>query len=144
MTTPDECVFCRIVWGELQASRVFESPTVLAIMDTDPVTAGHVLVIPKAHLPALADLSHEVADEMFSIARWVAAALRRAPLRCEGVNLFYADGEAALQEVLHSHLHVIPRYAGDGITIDARWGSRPARSELDAHAQAIRAALGDA
>jgi histidine triad (HIT) family protein len=74
------------VSGELKSSRVVESPTVLAIMDVDPVTPGHVLVIPKAHLPALADLSDDLAGEMLAVARRVAAALRRTSLRCEGVK----------------------------------------------------------
>jgi histidine triad (HIT) family protein len=141
--TSDDCVFCRIARGDLAASRVTESATVLAIMDTDPVTAGHVLVMPRAHLPALSDLPDELACEMLAVARQVADALRRAPMRCEGVNFFYADGEAAFQEVRHSHLHVFPRYPDDGFTIDARWGSSPSRAQLDAHAEAIRAALGD-
>lgn len=141
MPEDEECVFCEIVAGDLEASRVVESGAVLAIMDIDPVTAGHVLVIPKDHLPALADLSDDLATEMFAVARRVAAALRRSPLRCEGVNLFYADGEAAFQEVFHAHLHVIPRHPGDGFTIDARWGSEPGRTVLDAHAEAIRSAL---
>ena len=138
--TSDGCLLCRIVAGELDASVVHESPTVLAIMDIDPVTPGHVLVLPRAHLPELADLD-DVGAEMFAVARSVAAALRRSPLRCEGVNLFYADGEAAFQEVFHAHLHVFPRFADDGFTIGARWGSNPSRAELDAHAAAIRAAL---
>ncbi len=141
MTTTDDCVFCRIAARQLAASYVAESPTVLAVMDIDPVTAGHVLVIPRAHLPGLADLSDDLAAEMFAVARSVAAALRRSSLRCEGVNLLYADGEAAFQEVFHSHLHVVPRYVGDGFTIDARWGSSPARAELEANAEAIRVAF---
>jgi len=78
---------------------------------------------------------------MFAIARSVAAALRESALPCDGINLFYADGEVAFQEVFHSHLHVFPRYAGDGFRISARWGSNPARAELDSQAEAIRAAL---
>jgi len=138
MTT---CQFCRIIARELESSVVHESETVLAFMDIDPATAGHVLVVPKAHLPDLADLDDGVAAEMFAVARAVAAALRRSSLPCEGVNLFYADGEAAFQEVPHSHLHVVPRSAGDGFRISARWGSHPARAELDTHAETIRAAL---
>ncbi|HEY0186880.1 MAG TPA: HIT family protein [Cellulomonas sp.] len=137
-----DCTFCRIAARELDASVVHESATVLAFMDIDPVTAGHVLVVPKAHLPGLADLSDDLATELFGAARAVAAALRRSSLRCEGINLFYADGEAAFQEVFHSHLHVFPRWAGDGFTIAARWGSHPERTALDAQAAAIRAALG--
>lgn len=138
--TTDGCVFCHIVESG-DASFVHESATVVALMDIDPVTPGHVLVLPRAHLPALADLDDDVAAAMFSVARAVAAALRRSPLRSEGVNLFYADGEAAFQEVFHSHLHVFPRFADDGFTIGARWGSGPSRTELDAHASTIRALL---
>ncbi|GIG22104.1 hypothetical protein Cch01nite_28280 [Cellulomonas chitinilytica] len=98
--TADSCVFCRIVAGELASSVVVESETVLAFMDVDPVTPGHVLVVPKAHLPELADLTDAVADEMFAVARSVAGALRSSPLRSEGVNLFYADGAAAFQAAL--------------------------------------------
>ncbi|MBF0688400.1 MAG: HIT family protein [Cellulomonas sp.] len=139
--TTDDCVFCGIVERRLDASVVHESANVLAIMDIDPVTPGHVLVLPRAHLPELADLDDDLAAEVFAVARSVAAALRRSPLRSEGVNLFYADGEAAFQEVFHSHLHVFPRFADDGFTIGARWGSNPSRAELDANAATLRAEL---
>lgn len=138
---PEECVFCRIVAGGLPASVVHESPTVLAFLDVDPVTPGHLLVIPKQHLPWLADLPEEIGAEVFSTARALAAALRRTSLRCEGVNLFYADGEAAFQEVFHSHLHVFPRFADDAFEIKANWGTEPSRSVLDAIAEDIRAAI---
>lgn len=139
--TTDDCLLCGIVERRLESSVVHESARVLAIMDIDPVTPGHVLVLPRAHLPALADLDDDLAAEMFAVARSVAAALRRSPLRSEGVNLFYADGAAAFQEVFHSHLHVFPRFADDGFTIGARWGSNPPRAELDTHAATIRALL---
>jgi histidine triad (HIT) family protein len=131
MTGSEGCVFCGIVEGTVPSSPVVDTGPVLAFMDTDPVTPGHVLVIPKEHLPDLADLDDEVAGEMMAVARRVAAALRRADLRCDGVNLFYADGEAAFQEVFHSHLHVFPRYADDGFVLKANWGSGPSREELD-------------
>lgn len=136
--TATDCPFCQIVDGDIASSRVHESDTVLAFMDINPVTPGHVLVAPKAHLPELADLPDDVASEMFSVARRLAAALRRSALRCDGVNLFYADGEAASQEVFHAHLHVFPRFAGDGFKLEARWGSNPDRAELDAIAAQLR------
>lgn len=141
MTAADDCVFCRIVNGSLPCSPLVETDTVLAFMDVDPVTTGHLLVIPKDHLPDLADLTDELAAEMLTVGRRLAEALRRSDLRCEGVNLFYADGEAAFQEVFHSHLHVFPRWEGDGFVINARWGSNPERSELDAVASRIRRGL---
>ncbi len=135
-----DCTFCRIVEGALPSTRVFESGSVLVLMDIDPVTPGHLLVIPKEHLPALADLSDELACEIFSVARRMAAALRRTSLRCEGINLLYADGEAAFQEVFHAHLHVFARFPDDGFVISANWGSEPDRSELEAIASQVREA----
>ena len=140
--TSDDCVFCKILSGDLPSSRVHESELLISFMDIDPVTPGHLLVIPRAHLPDLADLSEAVASEMFSVARQLAAALRRTELRCEGVNLFYADGEAAFQEVFHAHLHVIPRFQQDGFVINARSGSNPSRRQLDDIASEVRSALG--
>lgn len=141
MRTAGDCVFCGIVAGALPSSVVVDTATVLAFMDIDPVTPGHTLVIPKEHLPDLADLDDELAGEMMAVARRVAAALRRTDLRCDGVNLFYADGEAAFQEVFHAHLHVFPRSADDGFVITANWGSRPSREELDRTARKLVAEL---
>lgn len=135
------CVFCEIVGGSAPASVLVETERVIAFLDIDPVTPGHALVVPKEHLPDLADLTDDLAGEVMAIARRVAAALRRSGLRCDGVNLFYADGEAAFQEVFHAHLHVFPRYPDDGFHIRANWGSDPSRASLDATAARITAAL---
>lgn len=108
------CVFCKILAGELPVSMVYENENVAAFMDIRPVNQGHTLVIPKVHAPYLSDLDADLGAEIFRTGMRVAAALRKTHLRCEGVNLFLADGEAAMQEVFHVHLHVIPRYAGDG------------------------------
>jgi histidine triad (HIT) family protein len=133
------CVFCQVVAGDLPSSRVHETSTVAAFMDIHPVTPGHLLVVPKAHVVGLAELSDELAAEMVSVARRLGAALRRSELRCEGVNLFLADGVAAGQEVFHAHLHVIPRFAGDGFVLDVRRGPDPSRRRLDDHAAQLRA-----
>lgn len=140
MSAP-ECVFCGIVARRVEASIVAESPAVIAIMDINPVTTGHVLVLPKAHLQDLADLADPLAAEMLALARRIAAALRESPLPVEGINLFYADGGAAGQEVFHAHLHVIPRSADDGFIVSARWDINPTRAQLDADAAEIAAHL---
>jgi diadenosine tetraphosphate (Ap4A) HIT family hydrolase len=136
------CAFCRIVAGELPASVVAEDDELLALMDINPVTPGHLLVIPRGHYADLAALPPALGARMFQWAQQLAAAVRGSGVHCEGVNLFLADGEAAFQEVFHCHLHVIPRYAGDGFRIDADWGRRPEREELDRLAARIRAAGG--
>ena len=134
---PEECVFCKIVQGNLAASRVAETDNVLAFMSIHPATPGHMVVIPKIHLVELADLPDKTASEMFAVTRSLAKALRRSHIRSDGVNLFYADGKAASQEVFHAHLHVFPRFKGDGFTMDAEWG-QPSREELDQLAAVIR------
>ena len=132
------CVFCDIVAGREPASVVYSDETVLALLDIRPLTTGHLMVIPRAHAPYLADLDPAVGGHMFRVAQQMAAALRRSGLPCQGVNLFLADGEAAFQEVFHVHLHVIPRWAGDGFRIKAKWRS-PSRAELDSVAEKVRA-----
>jgi histidine triad (HIT) family protein len=78
----------------------------------NPVNPGHVLIIPKIHGVGLADLGKSDGSRMFMVAQRLATAVRNSGLRCEGVNLFLADGEAAGQEIFHVHLHMFPRYVG--------------------------------
>jgi histidine triad (HIT) family protein len=138
----DDCIFCLIVAGEAPASVVYADDQVTAFMDLYPVTPGHTLVVPKAHSVGVLDLDDATGARMWTVARRVAQALTRSNLRCDGVNLFLADGEAAGQDVFHSHLHVIPRYEGDGFVVH---GERReidfTRAELDDHAKLIRADL---
>jgi len=139
----DQCVFCAIVAGEAESSIVYDTEDVLVFLDIRPVNPGHLLVIPKRHAPDLADLDEATGAHMFMVAMRLAAALRTSGLRCEGVNLFLADGEAAFQEVFHAHLHVFPRFSGDSLRTDAGWSVVPERDELDAIAARVRTAVGD-
>ena len=102
-----------------------------------------MLVIPNQHAPYLADLEEETGAHMFRVAQRLAAALRVSGVQCEGVNFFLADGEAAMQEVFHVHLHVFPRYQGDGFGLEFSpdYFTLPERSELDGIAEDIRNAL---
>ncbi len=134
------CTLCRLIGGELESSLVYESDQVIALMDYQPVTTGHVLVMPRHHAALLDDLNEDLSVEVYRVGHRLSRALRRSGLRCEGVNLFLADGEAAFQEVPHVHLHVFPRYRGDSFCIDAEWRIRP-RPELDAAAEQVRAGL---
>jgi histidine triad (HIT) family protein len=138
-----DCVFCNIVSGALPSSVVYQDDRCMAFMDIQPVNPGHVLIIPNRHATYLADLDEETGAHMFRVAQRVAQALRRSGIRCEGVNLFLADGEAAGQEVIHAHLHVFPRFPGDGfgLRFGPQYSERPARSELDTLAEKVRAAL---
>jgi histidine triad (HIT) family protein len=120
---------------------VYEDERAVAFMDIQPVVRGHMLVVPRAHAAYLADLDEDDGGHLFVIGQRASAALRASSLRCEGVNFFLADGEAAGQEIFHVHLHVFPRYAGDGFALrfPPDYTVRP-RPELDQTADAIRGA----
>lgn len=109
----DECVFCLIRDGQAQAGVVHRDDLVLAFMDLMPINPGHVLVVPRMHVPDLDGIPDQVGARMWSVGRRLGAALRAGPMRCEGINLLLADGQAAFQTVFHAHLHVIPRFTGD-------------------------------
>lgn len=136
----NRCIFCDILAGKSPASFVYRDEVCSAFMDIQPVNPGHVLVIPNAHATHLAQLPPETGAHMFQVAQRIAQALRQSGVRCEGVNLFLADGEAAGQDVFHVHLHVFPRYRGDGFgfRFGPQYGQRPERAELDMLADKIR------
>jgi diadenosine tetraphosphate (Ap4A) HIT family hydrolase len=137
------CIFCDIVSSQDQASLVHADDRVVAFMDIQPVNTGHLLVVPRLHASQLADLDPAIGGHIFQVGMRLAAALRRSGVRCEGIDFFLADGPAAGQEVMHVHLHVIPRFVGDGFGF--RFGpgyfQRPARASLDQVAADIRQAL---
>jgi histidine triad (HIT) family protein len=136
-----ECIFCAIVSDEAPRSVVAEDELTITFMDILPVTPGHLLVVPKVHATHLADLPEETGAQMMATAMQCAAALRTSPLRTDGINLFLADGAAAGQEVFHVHLHVLPRFLGDGFALALRYEPAPPRPTLDEHAALLAAIM---
>jgi histidine triad (HIT) family protein len=138
------CVFCNVLAGTLPGSFAYRDDRVAAFMDVQPVNPGHLLVVPVAHAAHLADIDGSMAERIMAVGHHLAAALRSSDVRCEGVNLFLADGAAAMQEVFHVHLHVIPRHRGDGfgLTFGPHYGKHPPRADLDRIATQLRAAAG--
>jgi histidine triad (HIT) family protein len=134
------CTFCEIIADRLPVSPVYQDEVCFVFMDIRPVNSGHVLVIPKQHVASLAELDEHTGGHLFAIGQRVAAALRRSGIRCEGINFFLADGEPAGQEIFHVHLHIFPRYEGDGfgLKFGPHYNKRPSRGELDAAAERIR------
>jgi histidine triad (HIT) family protein len=135
-----DCVFCKLLKGELEVSMVHRDDLCAALMDIQPVNPGHVLVVPLRHAPYLVDLYPEEGERMFLVAQRVAAALRKSGVRCDGINFFLADGEVAGQEVFHAHLHVLPRFPNDGfgLRLPPTYSQRPERKELDQIAATLR------
>ena len=138
-TDRTDCIFCRIIAGELPSARVLESPDVVAFLDLRQPQPGHVLVVPRAHYARLAELPPDLAGAMTRAALRLTAAIYRT-LAPAGVNLTLADGRAAGQEVMHVHLHIRPRAPGDGVltVLPCAASGQP---ELAALATRIRTAL---
>jgi len=140
------CIFCDIVAGTAPVSVVYRDNRCIAFMDIKPVTAGHLLVVPLLHAEYLADLNPALGERLFRVAQQLAAGIRRSGLKAEGINFFLADGEAAGQEVFHVHLHVFPRFEGDGfgLRFAPEYGQPVTRERLDREASAISRAAGTA
>jgi histidine triad (HIT) family protein len=133
-----DCLFCRIVAGELPSTRVHEDDRVVALMDIFPATRGHVLVIPRAHA---ADLRDVAPDDLTAAAAAAQLLAGRAfdRLGAAGVTVMQSNGAAAWQTVSHYHVHVIPRYDGDPLVLPWTPGAEPAPAEeLEAIASAYR------
>ena len=143
MNERTDCVFCKILSGELEVSLVHQDDLCSAFMDIQPVNPGHLLVVPNRHASYVADLKADEGAQMFRVAQRLTAALRSSGVKCEGVNLFLADGEAAGQEVFHVHLHVFPRYPGDGfgLVFPPTYLQKPEREELNEIAEQVKKAL---
>jgi histidine triad (HIT) family protein len=117
MADPDpDCLFCKIVAGELPATIVAEDERTIAFMDINPATRGHALVIPRAHTPDVHAIDPEDLEAVAVAAQRLATRVRDR-LGADGVNLLNSSGAAAWQTVFHFHVHVIPRYDGDPLRL---------------------------
>ncbi len=132
------CVFCRILAGREPAVKVLETPGVLAFLDLAPVHPGHTLVVPKTHYETLLDLPDEAWREMGRVCRQVAQALQQA-FRAHGFNLGMNNSPAAGQGVFHAHIHVVPRYYGDGLRLFPQKDYGP--GEMEETGRRLRQAL---
>jgi len=135
-----DCVFCRIVAGEIPCTKVFEDGLCLAFLDIGPISPAHTLLIPKAHYETIHQMP---ADEAAHLARHIpllAAAVQKA-VRAEGINVLQNNGACSGQEVFHVHVHLIPRWPQDGLGF--RWPAKQADPEvLKEQAEAVRRCLG--
>lgn len=138
------CVFCRIIGGEEMVSLVYEDDGIVAFMDIQPVSPGHVLVVPRHHYPNLLEVPDELAARTLAVAKRLAPGLLAAT-GARAVNLFSANGRAGGQDVPHFHLHMIPvRTAGEfPMQLPLPGGQIPSRSELDVMAARIGRAIQD-
>ncbi len=134
------CVFCDIASGTSPASIVYQDDAILAFMDITPVNLGHILIVPRKHATYVAEMDEEVGKSLFKVTMRIEQAIRNSDVRCEGINLYLADGVAAGQEIYHVHMHVFPRFMGDSFRIFSGGVASLSRRELDGIAASIRSA----
>lgn len=136
----DENIFAKILRNEIPCHKIYEDDLCLVFLDIFPINPGHFLVVPKARAVTLPELDEEMACHLFRVGHRLSKALRASGLRCEGVNFWVSDGAAAGQEVPHVHLHVIPRWAGDGFGWKVGPGNRQSlpKEELARLAELLR------
>ncbi|MBY4634175.1 HIT family protein [Streptococcus suis] len=112
-----DCIFCKIISGEIPASKVYEDDQVLAFLDISQVTKGHTLVVPKKHYRNVLDMDEEAAATLFSVVPTIARQLKEK-LGASGLNIVNNNEEAAGQTVFHTHIHLLPRFNNqDGLNI---------------------------
>ncbi len=118
----DDCIFCKIAGGIIPANALYEDDDFKVIFDLGPASKGHVLILPKEHFDNVFEMTDEYAAKVFVLAKKVATAIKKT-FNCDGVNILQNNGVAAGQTVFHFHMHIIPRYEGDGVTVGWNPGS---------------------
>lgn len=126
----DDCIFCKIANGEIPSKTLYEDEEFRVILDLGPATRGHALILPKEHAANLYELPDNIAADALVLGKKMAKRMRDK-LRCDGLNLVQNNGEAAGQTVEHFHIHLIPRYRGDGQNLNWIPGN-PSQEELEA------------
>ncbi len=136
----DDCIFCKIVKGEIPCIKIYEDENALAFMDIAPLNQGHVLIIPKSHYETILDIEPDVFGRLGNVVARVSKAVQKT-LKPDGINVMQLNGKAANQVVPHLHIHVVPRKFGDGLSICA-WNPIPgSMDQIKSTAEAIKAYL---
>jgi histidine triad (HIT) family protein len=136
---PGQCIFCRLVSGDIPSAKVYEDALTIAFMDLGQVNPGHVLVATRRHAATLLDITAEEAAAVMQTAQRVAQAVQ-AVFDPPGLTLLQANGREGDQTVFHFHLHVVPRHGGDGIALS--WPRKePGAEVLRGYAERLRAVL---
>ena len=136
-----DCIFCKIVKGEIPNMTVFENERVLAFMDINPISTGHTLIIPKAHAENLYELNEDDLTQVILASQKVAAAIRHS-LAPAGIAILQLNGKGVNQEVMHYHMHVVPRGTEEKPLPITSWELKPGDMDtIQKTAEAIKAAL---
>ena len=136
----ENCIFCKILAGEIPSTVVYEDDDFRAILDVNPAARGHVIILPKNHAANIFELPDEDASKIFVVAKKIATAIKKT-YPCDGVNILQNNGEASGQTVFHLHVHVIPRFEGDTDHVNIRWKPGETPADMAKIAEEIKANL---
>ncbi len=135
-----ECIFCKIVSGEIPSTKLYEDESVLAFLDIMPAAKGHALVVTKKHYHTLLDVPHEELKHLMEAVQKVAAAIMGSIEGAEGFNVIQSNKEAAGQVIPHVHFHIIPRKKGDNLNFSWEQG-KAEKEELQKYAKIVKEKL---
>lgn len=131
----DDCIFCKLANGDIPTNTIYVDDDFRVFMDASPATKGHCLIVPKNHFDNLMEMDDKTSEKVLPLAKKIGALLKDK-LGWDGLNLVQNNGELAGQTVFHFHMHVIPRYLGDGQIIG--WDPKtPEKGELEAILESI-------
>ncbi len=125
-----DCIFCNIVKGEIPCIKVFEDENILAFLDVNPVTQGHCLVIPKTHVENIFDIPEELLQKVMIATKHISIKIKSA-LHPDGIRISQSNGEVAGQAIFHFHVHIIPRYKDDGLSMDHHTTASPSKADIE-------------
>ena len=113
----ENCIFCKIANGEVPSKTIYEDEDFRVILDIEPASKGHALILPKKHYTNIYELEEETASKVFVLTKKMAEKITKA-LKCDGFNILQNNGEVAGQSVFHFHIHLIPRYKDDEVGLN--------------------------
>ncbi|MFC1834148.1 HIT family protein [Thermodesulfobacteriota bacterium] len=140
MKTSPDCIFCKIVAGEIPSTKIYEDDLSLGIMDVAPINKGHLLVIPKEHFETILEIDHSLYGHLTTVMCRIAGAVHEA-IEPDGMNILQLNGKAANQVVPHLHIHLVPRWHEDGHTLSQWDWVQGDPDEIKAVAEQIMAKL---
>lgn len=125
----DDCIFCKIITGEIPSVKVYEDDEVLAFLDAAPFSRGHSLVIPKKHFENIYEIDEESLKKVIVSSKNISVKIKNA-LSADGIRISQSNGVVAGQAVFHIHFHIIPRYQDDGLQFDEIGNERSPKAEI--------------
>jgi len=140
MKTRDDCIFCKIVAGSIPSSRIYEDDKAIAFMDISPLNRGHVLVAPKEHSENIFEINPDLYGHLMTVICRIAKVVKQV-VSPDGMNVMQLNGKAGNQVVPHLHIHIVPRWLGDGLTIAAWEPVMGDMAEISATGEMIKSKL---